>query len=168
MTERCIELCEISKDHLILDLGCGSGISGCVLSQYEYIWIGTDISHSMLKICKNKEFAFDLCRSDIGTNFCFKKNTFDKIISVSVLQWLFHSYSSTHEPFLRINIFFKNLFFVLKNHGQAVLQFYPENSKQTDIFIKVARKVGFQGGLVIDNEGTKNKKYFLVLRVFKQ
>lgn len=51
MAERAIELLALPEDgkrKLILDLGCGSGLSGKVIAEYGHYWIGMDISHSML------------------------------------------------------------------------------------------------------------------------
>jgi 18S rRNA (guanine1575-N7)-methyltransferase len=54
MSERAIELLNLdnNKSSLILDLGCGSGISGEVLTSQNHMWVGIDISSSMLKIAK--------------------------------------------------------------------------------------------------------------------
>ena len=55
MAERCIELLNLdpsSGPHLILDVGCGSGISGAALSRHGFGWIGVDISNAMLKLCR--------------------------------------------------------------------------------------------------------------------
>ena len=55
MAERCIELLNIAPDagpQLILDVGCGSGISGAALSRHGYGWIGVDISDAMLGLCQ--------------------------------------------------------------------------------------------------------------------
>ena len=42
----------LETDHpcLILDLGCGSGLSGDALAESGHSWIGMDISSSMLGI----------------------------------------------------------------------------------------------------------------------
>jgi 18S rRNA (guanine1575-N7)-methyltransferase len=50
MAQRAMELLllEPGKSHLILDIGCGSGISGEELSDAGNMWIGVDISQSML------------------------------------------------------------------------------------------------------------------------
>jgi len=50
MATRCIELLEIPDDEsrLILDIGCGSGLSGECLDENGHTWVGLDISQSML------------------------------------------------------------------------------------------------------------------------
>lgn len=50
MSERAIELLLLPEDSscLILDLGCGSGLSGSVLEENGHYWVGLDISPSML------------------------------------------------------------------------------------------------------------------------
>lgn len=50
MSERAIELLLLPEDSpcLILDLGCGSGLSGSVLEEKGHYWVGLDISPSML------------------------------------------------------------------------------------------------------------------------
>lgn len=50
MTERCLELLLLPEDTpcLLLDIGCGSGLSGAVLEESGHMWIGMDISPAML------------------------------------------------------------------------------------------------------------------------
>lgn len=50
MTERCLELLLLPEDTpcLLLDIGCGSGLSGSVLEEDGHMWIGLDISSDML------------------------------------------------------------------------------------------------------------------------
>lgn len=53
MTERALELLILPEDTscYILDLGCGSGLSGTVLEENGHVWVGLDISTSMLGTC---------------------------------------------------------------------------------------------------------------------
>ncbi len=55
MSERAIELLELpeGETQLLLDLGCGSGLSGSALDEGGHIWVGLDISSAMLS-----KFAF--------------------------------------------------------------------------------------------------------------
>jgi len=50
MSERAIELLALPDDepHFLLDLGCGSGLSGSVLEDCGHLWVGIDISSAML------------------------------------------------------------------------------------------------------------------------
>ncbi len=55
LTERAIELLALPQDNqpkLLLDLGCGSGLSGETLTEQGHYWTGFDISPSMLEIAK--------------------------------------------------------------------------------------------------------------------
>lgn len=50
MAERCLELLVLPENvpSYLLDIGCGSGLSGSVLEENGHIWTGFDISPSML------------------------------------------------------------------------------------------------------------------------
>lgn len=50
MSERAIELLLLPEDSpsFILDIGCGSGLSGSVLEENGHFWVGMDISTAML------------------------------------------------------------------------------------------------------------------------
>lgn len=49
MAERCVQLLNLPDEPcLVLDVGCGSGLSGEMLSEYNHMWVGLDISKHML------------------------------------------------------------------------------------------------------------------------
>lgn len=50
MTYRALELLNLTPDEpaFLLDIGCGSGLSGEILDEEGYIWAGVDIAPSML------------------------------------------------------------------------------------------------------------------------
>ena len=60
MTHRAIELLGLTEPSFILDIGCGSGLSGEILSEDDHTWIGLDISPSMLDIALQREVEGDL------------------------------------------------------------------------------------------------------------
>ena len=62
---------------MLLDIGCGSGISGEVLSEHGHYWVGLDISPHMLLVGKERETEGDMMLSDIGQGFKFRPGTFD-------------------------------------------------------------------------------------------
>lgn len=50
MTYRALELLNLPEDTpaLLLDIGCGSGLSGEILDEEGYNWVGVDVAPSML------------------------------------------------------------------------------------------------------------------------
>jgi 18S rRNA (guanine1575-N7)-methyltransferase len=52
IAERAIEMLAIPEGSpaFILDIGCGSGLSGQVLEEAGYNWIGCDVSRDMLQV----------------------------------------------------------------------------------------------------------------------
>ena len=50
MTYRALELLNLPPDEpaFLLDIGCGSGLSGEILDEEGYNWVGVDIAPSML------------------------------------------------------------------------------------------------------------------------
>ena len=92
LTERALEILAIPDDcpRLILDIGCGTGISGGVLSEHGHMWLGTDISKGMLNVAAihSDDTEGDLVHSDMGHGFGYRPGTFDGAVSISALQWL--------------------------------------------------------------------------------
>jgi 18S rRNA (guanine1575-N7)-methyltransferase len=149
----------------ILDVGCGSGLSGEILTEEgNHIWVGMDIAPSMLQVALEREVEGDLLLSDIGNGIPFRPGSFDACISISVLQWLFNVESSTTSSHRRLHRFFATLFSALKRGGKAVLQFYPETDGQSASLMAEAKRAGFGGGIVVDYPDSKKaRKYYLCL-----
>ncbi|CAH8627570.1 unnamed protein product [Dicrocoelium dendriticum] len=168
ITERALELLALPEDEycLVLDIGCGSGLSGETISDNGHKWIGIDISLPMLSVAKEREVEGDLVHGDIGVGLPFRSASFDGAISVSAIQWLCNSNRTDHNPVGRIRSFFSSLYACLTRTARAVLQFYPESAAQADLLQSEAMRAGFTGGLIIDYpNSTRAKKYFLVLDV---
>lgn len=199
MATRALELLSLPSDdsvpRLILDLGCGSGISSQVISQAGHNWIGMDISEAMLRVAKEdleaasesnemdqdesdqdeseedeeeeeerEAHLSDLLVHDMGNGVCFRPGTFDGCISISALQWLFHSNRSFENPKKRLTRLFVTLHSALTRSARAVFQFFPSNAEQIDLALACASKAGFSGGVVVDfPNSTKAKKYYLCL-----
>nr|CAG4650399.1 EOG090X0BBW [Sida crystallina] len=166
MSQRAIELLCLPEDQPchILDLGCGSGLSGETLSEEGHIWTGIDISLAMLHVAVEKEVEGDLVLGDLGQGLPFRAGVFDGAISISALQWLCNADKTSHKPAKRLQTFFSSLYGCLSRGSRAVFQFYPENSSQIELITSQAMKSGFTGGLVVDYpNSTKAKKFFLVL-----
>jgi 18S rRNA (guanine1575-N7)-methyltransferase len=191
ITERAIELLKLPDDKpsLVLDVGCGSGLSGKVLEERGHAWVGCDVSRDMLNVAnerieRQREMTQDdddsdedeeegtshslstgdLMHHDMGTGLPFRPATFDACISISALQWLCYSNTKNQIPKRRLTRFFSSLYAVLRRGGRAVLQFYPETPEHAVLVSECAAKVGFAGGIVVDYPNSaKAKKHYLVL-----
>lgn len=185
MTERALELLDLDTPSFVLDIGCGSGLSGAILSQHGHSWVGMDISPSMLDIALQRQQQNDrrtnndeddeeddadpghgdLFLADMGQGLPFRPGAFDAAISISAVQWLCNADSSAVTVESRLRRFFDTLYVSLKRGGRAVLQFYPKNETQRTMISQAAIKAGFGAGMLEDDGGTKNAKLYLVLSV---
>ncbi|KAF9052912.1 williams-Beuren syndrome critical region protein 22 [Panaeolus papilionaceus] len=170
MTYRALELLALPPDQpaYLIDIGCGSGLSGEILDEEGYIWAGVDIAPSMLEVALEREVEGDLFLQDIGQGFGFRPGSFDGAISISVLQWLLNAETShpTSSPPHRLNRFFTTLHSAMRNPSRVVLQFYPSSDDQVQLITSIAQKAGFGGGIVVDYPNSKKaKKVFLCLFV---
>ncbi|KAJ6020804.1 18S rRNA (guanine(1575)-N(7))-methyltransferase [Penicillium herquei] len=171
MTNRALELLDLKSPSFILDIGCGSGLSGDILSQEApedggpHTWIGMDISPSMLDVALQREVEGDLFLADIGQGVPFRPGSFDAAISISAIQWLCNAETSDVSPEGRLKRFFEGLYASLRRGGRAVCQFYPKNDVQRSMISGAAIKAGFGAGMLEDDPGTKNSKIYLVLTV---
>ncbi|XP_066835497.1 probable 18S rRNA (guanine-N(7))-methyltransferase isoform X1 [Anser cygnoides] len=132
MSERAVELLGLPEDRpcLLLDVGCGSGLSGDFISEEGHYWIGMDISPAMLDVAVEREVEGDLLLADVGHGIPFRPGMFDGCISISAVQWLCNADKKSHSPPKRLYQFFSTLYTALAQGSRAVLQLYPENSEQ--------------------------------------
>ena len=61
-------------------VGCGSGLSGEVLTEQGHSWTGVDISPSMLAVALARQVEGDLMCLDVGQGLPFRPATFDGAI----------------------------------------------------------------------------------------
>ncbi|CAN6464819.1 unnamed protein product [Victoria cruziana] len=167
LSERALELLALPDDgvpKLLLDIGCGSGLSGETLSESFHHWIGLDISQSMLDIALERETEGDLLLSDVGQGLGLRQGVIDGAISISAIQWLCNADKKANNPRLRLKAFFCSLYRCLTRGARAALQLYPENQAQLEMITTAAMAAGFAGGLVVDYpHSSRAKKYFLCL-----
>jgi len=190
ITERAIELLKLPTDRpsFVLDVGCGSGLSGRVLEEHGHVWVGCDVSRDMLDVANESidearssqntkkaeemddsenedsdddeapKATGDLLHHDMGTGLPFRPATFDACISISALQWLCYSNKNGQVPKKRLIRFFSSLYEVLRRGGRAALQFYPETAEHAILISECAAKVGFAGGIVVDYPNSAKAK----------
>lgn len=127
ISNRAIEMLGLpaGKAAYILDVGCGSGLSGLALEEAGHYWVGCDISRSMLDVANQRENEKgDLIKNDMGQGLPFRPGTFDGVISISALQWLCYSDSNEQNPIHRLNKFFSSLYMILKKDARYILTMY--------------------------------------------
>ncbi|XP_073056526.1 18S rRNA (guanine-N(7))-methyltransferase RID2-like isoform X2 [Primulina eburnea] len=167
LSERALELLALPDDNiprLLLDIGCGSGLSGETLTENGHQWIGLDISQAMLDVALEREVEGDLLLSDMGQGLGLRPGVLDGAISISAVQWLCNADKSYHDPRLRLKAFFGSLYRCIARGARAVLQVYPENLAQRELILGFAMRAGFSGGVVVDfPHSTKSRKEYLVL-----
>ncbi|KAH7687995.1 18S rRNA (guanine1575-N7)-methyltransferase protein [Dioscorea alata] len=167
ISERALELLNLPNDgvpRLLLDIGCGSGLSGETMSEHGHHWIGYDISPSMLNVALDREVDGDLLLADMGQGLGLRPGVIDGAISISAVQWLCYADKSSHEPRMRLKAFFGSLYRCLARGARAVLQLYAENMDQSAMILTSAMRAGFGGGVVVDYpHSSKAKKAYIVL-----
>lgn len=90
-TSELIELCQISKDKHILDVGSGTGRTSCLLARkYGCTVVAVDVSEKMLDWSKERarEEGVEnkvMFRVADATNLPFENDTFDAVICESVM-----------------------------------------------------------------------------------
>jgi len=90
-TQRLIELCNISQGQYVLDIGCGTGYTACLLAKDRRVdVVAADVRSKVLEEVKKK-----ITRGNLGEkvrtikadahNLPFQSDTFDAVIAESVL-----------------------------------------------------------------------------------
>lgn len=90
-TERLVSLCGLTAGQRVLDIGCGTGYSACLLAkQYGANVVAVDMNDRLLREARQRaarndvERKIDLVRAD-AHNLPFKAGVFDVVMAESVL-----------------------------------------------------------------------------------
>ena len=163
ITIRALELLELkNRRSLILDAGCGPGFAASYLNELGYKTVALDIISEFLKFYDIEylnPILADMCYPP------FKPDSFDSIISISALQWI---YKNIENAIMRSNLInlFKSFYKILKPNSKAILQFYPKNDIVMENIGRIIKKsTQFSGNFIIDNHNNpKKRKIFLLLK----
>jgi SAM-dependent methyltransferase len=162
ITIRALELLDLrKKDTLILDAGTGPGFTATYLNEIGYKTVAIDIIPEFLNYYDIKHL------NPIVSDMCFppfKPHTFDAIISISSLQWIYRKIDDNIMSTQLINLA-KSFYTILKSESKAVFQFYPKNKDILDNIGKIIIKnTKFSGNFIIDNPNSpKKRKIYLLL-----
>ncbi len=162
ITIRALELLDLKKKEvLILDAGCGAGFTATYLNEIGFRTVSLDI---IVNFLQHYDIRF---LNPVNADMCFtpfKPNTFDAIISISALQWVFRDINNKNMLFLLKNLS-KSFFHILKPNSRVIFQFYPKNKVLMETIGKIiADNTEFRGNFIIDNPNHhKKRKIFLLL-----
>lgn len=163
ITIRALEILETRSSKIrILDAGCGPGFAALYLKEIGFEIVTLDVISDFLRFYNLTEvnpIAADMCYLP------FKPNSFDAIISISALQWIFRDIYNKKMEDLLIKLT-KSFYKTLKSNSKAVIQFYPKNNeimeKIGNLFVT---NTNFKGNFIIDNpNNAKKRKIFLLLK----
>jgi SAM-dependent methyltransferase len=168
LTRRCAELTGLSPRGdapLLLDLGCGSGLSIQPLEAKGFRVIGVDLSIEMLRTARRA--GAEVVQADISRPLPFRSAVFDSAISVSALQFLCEP--DTRNGIAveeRLRTCFSHLRRVVTaGEGSATatgLQFHPADAEADPrLVLAAARAEGCVAALVLDQpHHTSAKRWF--------
>ncbi|MFX0056836.1 MAG: class I SAM-dependent methyltransferase [Candidatus Hodarchaeota archaeon] len=163
ITIRALEILDLKKkDSLILDAGCGPGFTTIYLNEQGFKTVALDLIPRFLYFYDIKELnpiTADMCFSP------FKPNSFDAIISISALQWIYRDSNDEIMKNKMIDLA-KSFFRILRPNTKAIIQFYPKSKEILDNLSKIIiNNTNFKGNLIIDNPNSpKKRKIFLLLK----
>jgi 18S rRNA (guanine1575-N7)-methyltransferase len=169
------------RNALVVDIGCGSGLSGAVLAAEAGLrWVGLDLSLDMLQLVAPPAKGA-VAASDMGHGLPLRPGSVDAAVSISAVQWLLQGPGSA----ARMARFFASLHAALRPaHGamehpamqgaamqqlrpaciHAALQCYIPTAEAAAALEAAARAAGFDSALVTDwPHLTPARKYFLLL-----
>ena len=196
LTARCLDMLGLEGDArgaVLLDIGCGSGLSGETLTRHGYrAWLGIDASAAMLeratrgrsapkrtadeKERRGRSTGEDppargaVLRGDFSQGLPFRAGAFDGCVSVSAAQWLCAGTESEDEAGNEndetLRRFFARLRFALRPGARAALQVYPKTVRETAAFEAAIRRVEHLTGVAVVAfpHENKSKKLFVCAR----
>eukprot|EP01060_Flectonema_neradi_P014234 TRINITY_DN20940_c0_g1_i1.p1 TRINITY_DN20940_c0_g1~~TRINITY_DN20940_c0_g1_i1.p1 ORF type:complete len:424 (+),score=69.81 TRINITY_DN20940_c0_g1_i1:49-1320(+) len=128
---------------LILDAGCGSGLSSDVLHAVGFTVVGMDYSHAMLKLLSSTLPTMCVARSDIRQQLPFRGGLFRHIFSVGALHFL-----DTQQD---AQTFFSDAHRLL-DHDESMItaSFFPKDITHARMIRDAARDSGFDATCVLD------------------
>ncbi|KAF8066176.1 18S rRNA (guanine-N(7))-methyltransferase [Scenedesmus sp. PABB004] len=150
LAARALQLLRLGGDArpapaLTCDLGCGSGLSGALLTQLGLPWVGLDVSEAMLALAQAG--GGGVARADLGQGLPLRAACLDAAISISALQWLLPAPGGGGGAAAAAR-FFASLARCLRPGGAAAAQFYPRDAAEAQVLLGAAARAGLRGALL--------------------
>jgi len=161
------ELSDIT--YTILDLGSGTGFSSEILAENGFRVIGVEILKDMIYRAKQKKTDYndqlniEYILADINY-LPIRANIIDHIISISAYNFIIHSITTPKEKKVLLSQTAQYLNTILKNRGRFILEFYPADEKELNLFQSSFIHNGFNGFIIKQNPNQKSGQTFLLLK----
>lgn len=157
------------KPYLILDLGCGTGFSSEILITSGLKVIGVDILFDMLIKAKSK-----IPHLENGSNLYLiladmkylpiRPKSINHIISISAYNFILHEKKDYKDKNKTLNNTAKSLKRILKSNGRIIIELYPNNEEELNLFSSSFTDNGFNGFMIKQNPKQKKGQTFLLLK----
>lgn len=83
ITEEILKKIELDKNDIVLEIGCGSGVLGNIISKKSQMFVGFDVSNLMLKKFQNEHIGINIIQAS-ATHIPLRNDYFDKVVLNSV------------------------------------------------------------------------------------
>ena len=144
---------------IVLDLGCGSGLSSKVIQREGLAVIGVDQSSHMLSTAMASGFFLDGVRADLSQRLPFRRAVFDGALSISAVHYIARA-DEHRSADVRLQTLFTSL--TACTNGPAVFQFYPDTDAAAAMTRSAAAVAGWDAQLVVDQpHRTDARRWFL-------
>lgn len=157
------------KPYLVLDLGCGTGFSSEILIASGLKVIGIDILSDMLIKAKSKIPHLGNC-SNLYLILAdmkylpIRSNSINHIFSISAYNFILHEKKDYKHKNKTVNNTAKSLKRILKSNGRIIIEFYPINEQELNLFSSSFTDNGFNGFMIKQNPKQKKGQTFLLLK----
>ena len=131
--------------------------------------IGIEILMDMLSKAKLKKEhlkeskELELILADINY-LPIKQASIDHVISISAYNFIIHGKVLIKDISKTVNSTARYLKKILKPKGRIVIEFYPKDEKQLEIFVSSFKDNGFDGFLIKKDPNQKSGQTFLLLK----
>jgi SAM-dependent methyltransferase len=147
--------------NILVNLGCGTGVTEKLSPVEKNFIIGLDLSYFMMKIHSKRTIMIESILLDIQTTFLpFRSHCIDLCISISCIQWLKKS-PKLNVP--NVIIFENQNFFDYRCiNNLCVMQFFPISKKNLKKLLNIFTNLKHKIFLITDKKNNEaSKKYFI-------
>jgi len=161
---------DMNKSYVILDLGCGTGFSTEIIQEYKFKVIGVEILSDMIELALQRKREFKINMELILANINYlpiRKKAVDHILSVSAYNFIIHGKKTERGKKRTVNSTAKYLNKILRTKGRIIIEFYPRDDVERELFTSSFLNNGFEGFFIKNHPNQKSGQTFVLLKKIK-